>query len=568
MKILIVGINSKYIHSNPAIYSLRKYAIEVGNIEPENIVLSEYTINELPEMILRDIFEKKCDVCMFSVYIWNVEYVKRISAELKTVAPQIDIWWGGPEVSFNSKELLEENGNIKGIVRHEGEETVSEIIKYYFNQGDLSDIKGITFREDDDIRFNEDRECLDFAKVPFPYDDLTDFDNRIIYYEASRGCPFGCSYCLSCVDKTLRFRDLDTVKKELKFFTDRKVSQVKFVDRTFNANAKRTVEILKFIKENDNGITNFHFEIAGDILTEEETDILSSLRPGLVQLEIGAQSTNPRTLKAVHRTTDMDKQAANVRKLLENGNIHIHLDLIAGLMYENLESFKKSFNDLYSFKPHELQLGFLKMLHGAPIVDEVSEHDYKYSAYPPYEILSNKYLSYEDVLTLKRVENVLEDYYNSGQFVNTIRWLETSEDNPFDMFLNIAGFIRANGYEKMQSARTKKYEILLSYITFKNPELSDKAREYLTWDYYLRENAKKRPEFAFESDYKIFKDIYCDEEFVRRNLPDYAGTDSVSVQRQTHAERFEYIFDTPKIVIFDYKRRNPVTYDAFTVTIS
>lgn len=567
MKFLLVGINSKYIHSNPAIYSLRQYAVKVGKIPSENICLSEYTINELPEMILRDIYEKKCDVCMFSVYIWNVAYVKRISRELKEISPNTEIWWGGPEVSFNTEELLNDNVNIKGVVRLEGEETVSEIMKHYFNMGDLSDIKGITYREDNGIHFNDDRECLDFSKVPFPYEDLSDFDNRIIYYEASRGCPFKCSYCLSGVDKTLRFRDLNTVKGELKFFIDRQVPQVKFVDRTFNSNSQRTVEILKFIRDNDNGVTNFHFEIAGDILSKEEIDILSSLRPALVQLEIGAQSTNPTTLEAVHRITDMDKQAVNVKKLLSNGNIHIHLDLIAGLMYENLDSFKKSFNDLYAFKPHELQLGFLKMLHGAAITEGIEEHEIKYSPYPPYEILSNKYLSYEDILSLKRVENVLEDYYNSGQFTHTIRWLESLEDTPFEMFVNIADFIKAKGYEKLQSSRAKKYEILLSYIIGKDSGLSDKAREYLTLDYYLRENAKKRPDFAFKSDYRIFRDIYCDEKFIGTNLSEYAGTDSASIQRQTHAEKFEYIFDTPKVVIFDYKRRNPVTYDARIIMV-
>lgn len=564
MKFLLVGVNAKYIHSNPAIYSLRSYTCSHVDLGSNEIEICEYTINQLTDDILKDIYKKNADVVSFSVYIWNVEIVMKIVRELKLVAPHLHIWLGGPEVSFNYRERLEKDETIKGIIIGEGEETYRELVDCYINNGKLEEIDGIAYRELDDIKVTGDRECLDFSTIPFPYKDLKDFEDRIVYYETSRGCPFKCAYCLSSVEKSLRLRDMKLVKEELRFFLDNKVPQVKFIDRTFNCNRQRTMELLKFIKEEDNGITNFHFEIAGDILSDEECEMLNSLRTGLVQLEIGVQSTNPDTLSAINRTTDMDKLAKNISKLIAKDNIHVHLDLIAGLPYEGYESFIKSFNDVYSFHPHELQLGFLKMLSGAPIGERIAEDEIKYREYPPYEVLSTKYLPYDKILVLKDVEEMLEIYYNSRQFKNTINWLEGLENSPFDMYLNIAKFYERNGYFKMQSSRSKRYDYLLEYVKELHPGQESLCAEYMTIDYYLREKAKSRPQFAGEYQYEEGKKFCMDSELVNQYLPSYEKVDSKTLQRIIHFERFEAI---NKTIVFDYQNRCGIDMEATLIEV-
>lgn len=565
MKFLLVGINAKYIHSNPAVYSLRAYAKDRLNLENDTIEICEYTINQLIDEVLTDIYEKKADVVAFSTYIWNVEMVMKIARELKQLAPKTHIWLGGPEVSFNYRERLENNTFLTGIIIGEGEETYKELVKNYIDDlGSLENIKGLAYNAGEGVVVTEDRECLDFSTIPFPYSNLTDFEDRIVYYETSRGCPFKCSYCLSSVEKSLRLRSMDLVKKELKFFIDNKVAQVKFIDRTFNCNRQRTIELLKFIKENDNGITNFHFEIAGDILTDEECEILNGLRTNLVQLEIGVQSTNPDTLEAINRKTDMNKLAWNIEKLISKDNIHIHLDLIAGLPFEDYKSFIKSFNDVYSFHPHELQLGFLKMLSGAPIGQRIEEDDIKYRQYPPYEVLATKYISFDEITELKKVEEVLEIYYNSRQFKNTIKWLEGLEDNPFQMYRNIAAFYEKNGLFKFQSARSKRYDNLLAYVKENHPGMEEICKEYMTIDYYLREKAKSRPEFAGELAYDMAKDFYMKESNIDRYLPDYKTMDSKTIQRTTHYEKLQAI---GKTIVFDYQDKCGIDKEARLITI-
>lgn len=575
MKFLLVGINAKYIHSNPAIFSLKAYAEDRLELGDNQIEICEYTINQLTDDILTDIYRKQADVVMFSTYIWNVEMVMKIVRELKLIAPFLHIWLGGPEVSYNYEKRLGEN-DLTGIIIGEGEETTRELIDCYLktdesnNKGIISEknelllnrlkeVKGIAFNGREGLIKTEDRECLDFSTIPFPYKNLEDFEDRIVYYETSRGCPFKCAYCLSSVEKSLRLRSMELVKEELTFFLEHKVPQVKFIDRTFNCNRQRTLELLNFIKENDNGITNFHFEIAGDILTDEECEILNSLRTGLVQLEIGVQSTNPETLKAINRTTDMDRLATNVSRLINKDNIHVHLDLIAGLPYEGYESFVKSFNDVYAFHPHELQLGFLKMLSGAPIGQRIEEDEIKYRQYPPYEVLSTKYISFDEIITLKQVEEVLEIYYNSRQFKNTILWLESLEKSPFEMYLNIARFYEEAGYFKMQSSRAKRYDYLLDYVKTKYPDKAEACIEYMTLDYYLREKAKSRPDFAGEFRYDDAKAFYTKAENIEKYLPDYRGVESKNIQRQTHFEKFDVM---GKTIVFDYQNKCGIDQEA------
>ena len=412
MKILLVACNAKYIHSNPAVYNLRAYASDCR----DSVFIKEFTINQPKDEILKDIYRSGAGVVCFSCYIWNISFVKEIIEDLKKLLPDTAFWAGGPEVSFHGEELLRTMPQLTGIMAGEGEETFRELAGYYVkNRGRLEDIRGILFRQGEEIRNNGLREPVDLNKIPFVYEHIEEFSNRIIYYESSRGCPFSCSYCLSSIDRRLRFRDLVLVKKELQFFLDNKVPQVKFVDRTFNCRHSHAMEIWKYILEHDNGVTNFHFEVSADLFTEEELKLLGQMRPGLVQLEIGVQSANPQTLKAIRRKTDLQKLENAVAGIKEKENIHQHLDLIAGLPWEDYESFRRSFNCVYKMKPDQLQLGFLKVLKGSAMEKEAKEYGMIFKTREPYEILSTKWLSYEEILKLKMVESMVEVYYNSGR---------------------------------------------------------------------------------------------------------------------------------------------------------
>ena len=365
------------------------------------------------------------------------------------------------------------------------------------------------------------------------------------------------------VDKSLRLRDMAIVKKELKTLLDKKVSLVKFVDRTFNCQRARTIELLQFLRDNDNGVTTFHFEIAGDILSDEECELLMSLRPGLVKLEIGVQSTNEETLRSINRVTDMEKLRKNATKLIQAGNIHIHLDLIAGLMYEDYESFKKSFNDVYSLRPNELQLGFLKVLTGTKIAETSDEYGIVFDSNPPYEVIETKWITYSEISELKEAEEVLEIYFNSAQFVNSVKFLEQYENTPFEMYANIAEFYRECGYGFMQSSRAKKYEILLAYVTKYHSEILSRFKDYLVMDYYLREKPKSRPEFAGDYDFERMKELYSKEN-VEKYLPSYSDRDVKSIQRMTHCEEFKTLGET---WFFDYSEKNPITGECLTIKI-
>ena len=414
MKFLLTALNAKYIHSNPALYSLRAYA---GKEMRNCIQIAEFTINNSIEDILAGIYEKQPDVIGFSCYIWNWEMIQKLIVLVNKVMPKVPIWLGGPEVSFHSERILQQYPMLAGIIVGEGEASFLELLQYYEGVGtkELKDIKGLQLPEG----FSGERELTDVSRLPFLYENLDEFTNRILYYESSRGCPFRCSYCLSSIDKTVRLRDVETVKKELQFFLDNKVKQVKFVDRTFNCNHDHAKQIWNYILENDNGVTNFHFEIAADLLDEEELELLGKMRPGLVQLEIGVQSTNPHTLSAIRRVTDIAKLAKTVCKIHQAGNIHQHLDLIAGLPYEDYESFAKSFNQVYAMKPEQLQLGFLKVLKGSYMEECVEEYGIAYMDTPPYEVLYTNWITYPQILRLKRIEEMVEEkarYYRLKYF--------------------------------------------------------------------------------------------------------------------------------------------------------
>ena len=542
MKILLAACNAKYIHSNLAVYDLQAYASDYA----DHIVLKEYTINQQKDDIMRDIYLEHPDVVCVSCYIWNISFVKELMADLTKILPDADFWVGGPEVSYDAEKFLAENPEFTGVMVGEGEETFLELSGHYIEQSpaDLKDITGVCYRDGEKIVHNGWRQIMDLSSIPFIYKDLADFKNRIIYYESSRGCPFSCSYCLSSIDKKLRFRDIEMVKKELQFFIDNKVPQVKFVDRTFNCKHDHAMAIWKYINEHDNGVTNFHFEISADLLREEELQEMSTMRPGLIQLEIGVQSTNPDTIKAIHRTMDFEKLKGIVNRIHSFGNIHQHLDLIAGLPYEDYDSFRKSFNDVYALKPQQLQLGFLKVLKGSHMMEMCQEYEIVYKTREPYEVLSTKWLDYDHVLKLKNVENMVEVYYNSGQFQNTLEYLEGFFPDAFSIYEGLGRFYMEKGYGDVSHTRMRRYEILLEFLE-NVPEISmDKVKDQMVYDLYLRENLKSRPGFA--KDQKPFE----------RQIWDFRKREKVA--KNAHVE----VFADGKVLLFDYADRDPLTNNA------
>ena len=613
MRYLLAAINAKYIHSNLGIYSLRRYAMErlglgqkdeqgaaVGMemvseaAEGENrtktvseiqIDLGEYTINHQMDQILQDIYRRKPDVVGFSCYIWNISYVKVILADIKKVLPDVKIWAGGPEVSYHGEAFLKEEPAVDLVMMGEGEITFAHFLKALLEGEDLKQVPGLMVRNADgtftDTGF---RQVMDMSQIPFPYAfmDMKELEHRIIYYESSRGCPFSCAYCLSSIDKKLRFRSLDLVLPELEWFLQAKVPQVKFVDRTFNCKKSHAMAIWQYIRDHDNGVTNFHFEIAADLLDKDELDLLSTMRPGLVQLEIGVQSTNEKTLEAIRRKTDIEEIREITETINSWHNIHQHLDLIAGLPWEDLESFKKSFNDVYEMEPEQLQLGFLKVLKGSYMEELIPTCDLLYSAAPPYEVLCTKWLSYGDVLELKDIEEMTEVHYNSRQFTCTLKELEKEFDTPYEMFSFMAGYYNKNHLFGISHSRIARYEILWKIIqerlekngkceTQGKPEnggVSEKLEQYrdlLMTDLYLRENVKSRPTFARDlSDSKDFvREFFQREEKTPEHLSGYEGYDSRQMAKMAHLEPLR----DGTYLLFDYKKRDPLSYNARTVRV-
>lgn len=508
----------------------------------------------------------------FSCYIWNLDYVESMIRDVKKVMKDVIIWAGGPEVSYDSRETLGRLPELTGVMKGEGEKTFAKLCEVYGKRSETSElsleqIDGITFRcLDGTICERPWRVPMDLSEVPFVYHDMKKFENKIIYYETSRGCPFSCSYCLSSIDKRLRFRSLDLVFNELQFFLDHKVPQVKFVDRTFNCKHDHAMAIWKYIQEHDNGITNFHFEVAADLLNDEEIRLIRQMRPGLIQLEIGVQSTNTDTIREIRRTMRLEEVREHVARIKEKGNIHQHLDLIAGLPYEDIKSFRKSFDDVYSMRPDQLQLGFLKVLKGSYMQEMQQEYELRYKDEPPYEVLSTKWLPYSDVIELKGIEEMVEIYYNSGQFTHVVEALVENYASAYQMYQDLWQYYEEHDYMGIQHRRSARYEIVLDFVKEKYPEQADVMRELLTYDYYLRENAKSRPEFAGEdaTDKRFVRAFYEEEEKERKHLPGYEQFDRNQMRKMTHLEYFPHM---GKMLLFDYKFRNPLNQEARTCMI-
>lgn len=597
MKILLTAINAKYIHSNLAVYSLQAYAAAHGH----KIERAEYTINNQLEDILEKIYRQKPDVLLFSCYIWNIEYVKELVSEFHKLSPEVPIWVGGPEVSFETERFLRENPAVTGIMMGEGERTLTELCDYFEQceqdtqfttknreevqtelvrahaenekrTGDLSEIKekmlekidGISYRRSDGtVAIQPLRSLLPMDELPFCYANLKEFEHRIIYYESSRGCPFSCSYCLSSVDKKLRFRSLPLVYKELQFFIDAKVPQVKFVDRTFNCQHEHAMGIWKYIKEHDNGITNFHFEISADLLREDELELISDMRPGLIQLEIGVQSTNGDTIREIHRTMRLEEVYRAVNRVKAGKNIHQHLDLIAGLPFEDYQRFQQSFNDIYALHPQQLQLGFLKVLKGSYMYEHAQEYGLVYRSRPPYEVMSSKWVSYDEMLEIRLVEEMLELHYNSGQFLTYLAVLEQKYDSVFQLFLDMGHYYRSNGYLDCNHNRVHRTEIVLDFAAAVDPERKDVYQEALMFDLYKIEKSKSRPVWA--------RDLSLEKKKTSRYLRAHGME-----KKYCHLERFYWIDEEgqyrqggePLWFLFDYETRDSLTNEAAITVIT
>lgn len=582
MNILLVAVNAKYIHSNLAVYSLKAYA-EKQNCLRGSIDIAEYTINQPLDQILMDLYKKKPEILCFSCYLWNISYIEQLVCEISKVMPEIEIWLGGPEVSWNAEEVLQRLPQVRGVMRGEGEETFLDLVHFYEGAFEscgkgLDDILGITYykeevREEKTERFitaTEERPVMaDLNGIPFVYEDIEAFEHKIIYYESSRGCPFSCSYCLSSIDKCLRFRDLELVKRELQFFIDHDVPQVKFVDRTFNCRHDHAMEIWRYVAEHDKGVTNFHFEVAADLLNEEEIALIASMRPGLIQLEIGIQSTNMQTIREIRRTMQFEKVKRIVEQIHAKGNIHQHLDLIAGLPYEDYQRFRCSFNEVYALKPEQLQLGFLKVLKGSYMEEKAKDYQLVYQERPPFEVLSTAWISYDEVIALKGIEEMVEVYYNSRQFEKTLELLEKEFDDACAMFEALRDYYEIKELTQINHTRISRYEILFDFVKqlLKEKHLEDKIASYqesLIYDLYLRENIKNRPAFAGEDtvDKQTAAAFYEKEEQERRYLKGYERYDKRQMRKMTHLERIG-----GNLLLFDYQNRSPLTHQAAVYTV-
>lgn len=579
-KILLTAINAKYIHSNPAIYSLRANA---GAYE-EMVELAEYTINHRPEEILEGIYKREPDVVGFSCYIWNIEYVLYVAENLKKVCPHVMIVLGGPEVSYDAEQVLERYPYVDLVMIGEGEHTFREFLECYMEgrmDTGLSGVCGLCFRQKEKCVVTPPRMPADMNELRFPYRNVTDMENRIIYYETIRGCPFSCSYCLSSVEKSVRFRQCPTVFEELSFFLENKVRQVKFVDRTFNCDHEHAYQIWNYIYEHDNGITNFHFEIAGDLLREEDFELFRKFRPGLIQFEIGVQSTNAKTIEAIRRRMDLPALKEHTRKVRETGNIHQHLDLIAGLPYEDYESFHQSFNDVYEMKPDQLQLGFLKLLKGSYMQEMQEDYGIQYGSRPPYEVLSTRWLSYADILKLKQVEEMVEVYYNSFQFPATMALLAACCEDAFQMYEKLGRYYEEKGYFGRKHSRLSRYEILWEYVEERYEGLKEEFRQTLTYDLYLRDYVKSPPAFVRkrgEEELASVRAFFDREAADPQILPGYEGYAPRQLFHMVYVDVFTLDFEMllaegklekqkPYSLVFDYKKRNPLSHSARVVRV-
>lgn len=535
MKILLAALNSKFVHTNIAIRYIKSYCSQF------DITIREYTINDLLYNITSDILSVVPDVVGFSCYIWNIDEILKVCSNLKKIKKDIIIALGGPEVSFDSANLMDKHDFIDYIVKGEGELPTKELFSFLEGKAiPISGINGIVYRQNGRIIENKEMELINnLDSIPFPYEGEENLNKKILYYESSRGCPYNCSYCLSSTIKGVRFFSLERIKKDLLWFIDRDVRLVKFVDRTFNC-SKFALDILKFLAGHKKN-TKFHFEISGDIIDDNMIEFLRTVPEGLFQFEIGIQSTNKKTLSLIDRKTNLEKLFDNIKRLREPDNIDIHVDLIAGLPEENYESFIESFNESFKLRPHMLQMGFLKMLKGSKIREESAKYGMAYTEYAPYEILKNDVMPFSEISHLKNIEEVTDRYYNSGRFKATLMYMASIYDNPFYMFEDIKNFENLTFKGKSKISNTGQYELLYSFC--KNSRSCDISivKECLAFDYLMQGRNPSLPNFLMSDskvDKKFIWDFFSDRENIRRFLPYYSGKDVRNIIKNIHVRRF------------------------------
>lgn len=560
MQVLLVGIGAKYIHSNLALNYLAKFA---DNEKHYDIQIANFTINQQSDEIYGAILLHQPAVLCFSCYIWNITLIETLVPALALALPETKIFLGGPEVSFDPQAVLARLPQVAGIMCGEGELIFQALLAALAAGSDYGHVPGLTYRDAVGvIKDNPPPPPLDLARLPFPYDDdLADTANRIIYYESSRGCPYACAYCLSSVEKGVRLAPLDKVCHELQQFLDAFVPQVKFVDRTFNCNRNHTMGIWRYLADHDNGVTNFHFELTADLLDEAQIQFLSQVRPGLFQFEIGIQSTNPDTISAVNRWVNFARIVPLVRQIKQAGNIHQHLDLIAGLPLEDYDSFANSFNDVYALAPEQLQLGFLKVLKGSPIAAAKDTYGIIHWPSAPYEVIATDALTAQELLRLKDVEDVLERYYNSGKFLQTLALLVPLVASPFVFYEGLGDYFRQKGHFATSLSRIGLCEALQGYgATLPGYDGAAFAR-HLAYDLYRHELPRKVPAFlrgAYAATTEEVKAFYHDEGFLATYLANYPEMSPKAISRITHLAHFDQPVgkDVTSWVFFDYQQRD------------
>lgn len=555
-KVILAALNAKYIHSNLALRYLSRFQ---DNNRKHHVETMEFTINQRLDFIAEELFRKQPDVVLFSCYIWNVEMLRQLCPILKKIMPDCVIGFGGPEVSYESETFLRENPAVDFVMRGEGELVFTKYLEHLDagNPVTLGEIESLTYRQGDEIFSTPQMHPMDLALLPFPYeDDFSDVQNQIIYYESSRGCPYHCGYCLSSVENGVRFVPLDKVLPDLQKFLDKNVPQVKFIDRTFNCRKSHAMAIWKYLHEHDNGVTNFHFEITADLIDQETIDFLKTVRKGLFQFEIGVQSTNPQTIRAINRNVDFAALSEIVQQIKDGGNIHQHLDLIAGLPYEDYDSFGRSFNDVYALHPEQLQLGFLKVLKGSMLHQKQKEFEIVYHDTAPYEVLTTHELPYADTLRLKYVEEMVETYYNSGRFLHTLAYLVPLYESPFAFFEALSQFWVGENYHYLGLSKMGLFDVLWRFVE-QNPKVDKQKLQWeMKFDIALHEKPKKLPAWLTVTNEEQWHDkvfaFYGNPALWQKCLPHYKSNKEAI--RQTHLEVFGD--EKQKAVLFDYGKRD------------
>lgn len=555
-KVILAALNAKYIHSNLALRYLSRFQ---NNNQKHHVETMEFTINQRLDFIAEELFRKQPDVVLFSCYIWNVEMLRQLCPILKKIMPDCVIGFGGPEVSYESETFLRENPAVDFVMRGEGELVFTKYLEHLDagNPATLGEIESLTYRQGEEIFSTPQMHPMDLALLPFPYeDDFSDVQNQIIYYESSRGCPYHCGYCLSSVENGVRFVPLDKVLPDLQKFLDKNVPQVKFIDRTFNCKKSHAMAIWKYLHEHDNGVTNFHFEITADLIDQETIDFLKTVRKGLFQFEIGVQSTNPQTIRAINRNVDFAALSEIVQQIKDGGNIHQHLDLIAGLPYEDYDSFGCSFNDVYALHPEQLQLGFLKVLKGSMLHQKQKEFEIVYHDTAPYEVLTTHELPYADTLRLKYVEEMVETYYNSGRFLNTLAYLVPLYESPFAFFEALSQFWVSENYHYLGLSKMGLFDVLWRFVE-QNPKVDKRKLQWeMKFDIALHEKPKKLPAWLTVTNEEQWHDkvfaFYGNPALWQKCLPHYKSNKEAI--RQTHLEVFGD--EKQKAVLFDYGKRD------------